>query len=232
MLLKITSEGAENFPKDLPERFQKAGKVSVADIGNLIGNYMDLKITDRTSSWENDIKNIVNTEIAKVPMHCGQEYATQMHEMNMNIDERSNFAKRIDEQGIAKAVQTWSLDQASVVLGENKVDKLKRQGIVGGMSDEEVAKRDGNVAGAYTVADFGEAAIQSALDGDKAKLAGKTFALFIKEKEGEFKIVTFKIESEKVSDIKSAAYDPKVHLPSETLLRLMVGKTENKGELE
>ena len=127
------------FPTNIPQLYINAGKLSPADGLELVGNVLDGKFTDKSNTWERDITMILNSHLNEVASACGQEYATQMHDTNIQIsDEKSSLQRAIDEQGSIKGAQTWIMQQASTIIGENKANKLVREGTIGGIKDEDI----------------------------------------------------------------------------------------------
>lgn len=190
-----------HFPTNLPELFISAGRTSMADGLELVGKALDGRLTDKTDSWERDITVIANTQLSKVATHCGQEYATTTHNEDIQLtSDKSSLQRLRDEKGLLAGSQEWALNQASVFIGENQVNKLKREGIIGGITDEEVAMGKMDV---ITVENFTPKIIKEKLE-EEDKLSA-TY-LFITERSGaddndntskgkdQFKIIEAKID--------------------------------------
>ena len=126
------------FPSDLPNRYINTGKLSPAHGIELVGNYLDGKITDKSNEWERQILDVLNVDLALVGSYCGKEFEVARHDTSFQLsNEKSSLARAVDEGGSIKGASNWALGQLSTVLGENRVNKFKREGIVGGIKDEE-----------------------------------------------------------------------------------------------
>ena len=127
------------FPTNIPSLYVNAGKNSLANGLDMIGKYLDGKITDKTDTWEREITVINNSYLNQVSAMCGQEYAVSMHNEDIQIlDEKSSLQRMIDEKGSLAGATEWVSNQASVILGENRINKIKREGVLGGIDDTDV----------------------------------------------------------------------------------------------
>lgn len=128
-----------NFPINIPNLYINAGKSSVANGVDLFGKFLDGKITDKTDTWEREITVINNSYLNQVSAMCGQEYAVSMHNEDIQIvDEKSSLQRMIDEKGAIAGASEWAGNQASVFVGESRVNQIRREGVIGGIKDEEV----------------------------------------------------------------------------------------------
>lgn len=156
------------FPTNLPDLYTKAGKGSFANGLDMVGKWMDGKITDKTDTWEREITVINNSYLNQVSAHCGSEYAVSMHNEDIQIvDEKSSLQRMIDEKGSIAGVTEWVGNQASVVVGEHRINKIKREGLVGGIKDEDVS-----ASGAETV-DIGLMSSSYLTDGFRREVNNK-----------------------------------------------------------
>lgn len=131
------------FPSNLPDLYVNAGKSGVANGVDLVGKWLDGKITDKTDEWERDITKINNTYLNQVSINCGSEYSATLHDENIQLlSEKSSLQRSIDESGSIKGASDWAMNQASVFMGENTINKIKREGIVGGTKDADVKVGD------------------------------------------------------------------------------------------
>lgn len=132
-----------DFPTNIPDLYVSAGKIGVADGLELVGKLMDGKITDKTDTWERDITKINNSYLNQVSIHCGNTYTASLHNEDIQLlDEKSSLQRSIDENGAIKGSQVWALNQASVIVGENTINKVKREGFFGTTEDSEIVYSD------------------------------------------------------------------------------------------
>ena len=126
------SSTAVVFPTNIPDLYLNAGKVSMADGMEALGNFLDLKITDKTKTWERDITNILNSHLAEVGAACGKEYEVALHNVNYQLlDERSSLERSVGDKGLVKGLTDWGIDQFSIVQGEKWAKKVKDGGFAG-----------------------------------------------------------------------------------------------------
>lgn len=127
------------FPTNIPGLYTSAGKTSLANGIEYMGKLLDGKITDKTDTWEREITVINNSYLNQVSAMCGQEYAVSMHNEDIQIvSEKSSIQRMIDEKGALAGASEWASNQVAVFVGDNRVNKIKREGIVGGIKDEDV----------------------------------------------------------------------------------------------
>ncbi len=126
------------FPTDIPQNYINAGKLSAAHGSELIGNFLDGKMTDKSNTWELEITMLLNSHLKEVGLACGQEYAVSEHNTNIQLtNEKSSLQRAIDEHGALKGGQIWALNQASTIVGENTTNKIIREGVFGGTKDKD-----------------------------------------------------------------------------------------------
>ena len=119
-----------DFPKNIPDLYLHAGKLSAADGVALAGNFLDGKITDKSNEWELQITQILNSHLKEVGAACGKEYEISTHQVNFQLsDDKSSLSKSIDENGILKGGQEWAMKQASVFIGEKKANDAMQKGM-------------------------------------------------------------------------------------------------------
>ncbi|MBR1544618.1 MAG: hypothetical protein IJ638_01580 [Alphaproteobacteria bacterium] len=130
-----------NFPKNIPDLYLQAGKLSSADGVALVGNILDGKMTDKSNTWELNITQVLNSHLKDVSVACGSEYAISEHNTDLQLsNEKSSLARAIDEKGALKGAQDWAMMQASVVIGEDKANKVLKKGILG--MNDDTSKED------------------------------------------------------------------------------------------
>ncbi|MDR2098843.1 MAG: hypothetical protein LBO78_02350 [Rickettsiales bacterium] len=132
------------LPKDIPNKFIDAGRATFAtDSVKIIGNILDGRLTDKTDTWERDLAQVMNTYLAQASLFCGTEYATQQLATDFQLlDTRSSLERRRDDMGLAAGATDWGMQQVSVFVGENRINKTKREGFFGGVKDEDATGPD------------------------------------------------------------------------------------------
>lgn len=219
------------FPTDIPRLYINAGKLSPADGIEVVSNYLDGKITDKSNDWEVKITQILNTHLNEVGPACGSEYAATMHQTDIQVSrEKSSLARAIDEQGGLKGAQTWTFNQASVIVGENRMNKLSREGIIGGVKDEDV-NTDTSIAVLPLSGDISDKTLKE----KKSELKTGKYLLLTPEgsEKKQYRIIEVRktgVGENATIEYKTIDYDMKnenVNL-SKTALKRMLGREENK----
>ncbi|MGN0929769.1 MAG: hypothetical protein ACI4N3_03965 [Alphaproteobacteria bacterium] len=221
------------FPTNIPSLYTSAGKITLANGIDLIGKLADGKITDKTDTWEREITVINNSYLNQVSAMCGQEYAVSMHNEDIQIvDGKSSIQRLIDEKGSIAGASEWATNQVAVFMGENTVNKIRREGIFGGTSDEEMNAKGSKV---YPLGEISSAKIQDKIENSlKGETKSIPYALFtFKMKDGDdtkeyYTVVKVSEWSDKGAikcKYESVKYTKELSLPS-SLLEEMIGKTE------
>ncbi len=134
-----TAQVQHLFPDDIPDRYRQTGKLGAAEGMQLVGNFLDGKITDKKLDWEAQITALANSYNNTVSSACGKEYEIAQYNTNLQIAEKkSSLARMIDEEGGVKGTQKYFMNQISVFTGENRTNKWKREGFIGGIKDKNV----------------------------------------------------------------------------------------------
>ncbi len=203
-----------DFPRNIPDLYLNAGKLSAADGVELVGNLLDGKLTDKSNTWERDITQILNSHLNDVGAACGKEYEISKHDTNIQIsDEKSSLGRAVEEKGSLKGAQDWAMMQASVFIGEDKANSIKKKGAFG--SDSSV---DSSV-GIVKVKDF------DSIKYDKDFELGGMFVLL---SDKEYSIIDVKKDSVKDElTYTFVEYSDKIDL-SKDALKAIVGKEQKK----
>ena len=217
-----------SFPKNIPDLYLQAGKIGAADGAALIGNFLDGKMTDKSNTWELNITQVLNSHLNEVGAACGKEYEISKHNTNLQLsDEKSSLQRAIDEKGSIKGSQDWAMMQASVFIGEDKANKIVKQGILGKSAEES----DSIITTVINdVKDFDNLDYNSLKKGGRFVLVGET----------EYSIidVTKNTARDDMLEYVSVKYSDDIDL-SKDALKSIIGKTEKilkdgtitKGEL-
>lgn len=226
------------FPTNIPGLYTSAGKTSLANGIEYMGKLLDGKITDKTDTWEREITVINNSYLNQVSAMCGQEYAVSMHNEDIQIvSEKSSIQRMIDEKGALAGASEWASNQVAVFVGDNRVNKIKREGIVGGLSDKEVGA-DGSKAYDITEtlssSNLERKIKESIKENLKKETSNIPYALFtFKQTDGSdtkeyytiIKTSNWSNTGDKKCDYESINYTEDLNLPN-SLLTKMIGKTE------
>ena len=226
---------AITFPTDLPKRYINAGKLSPAQGVEIVSNYLDGKITDKSNEWERDITKIVNSDLSLVKTACGEAFSAQMHDENIKLStEKSSLARAIDESGSAKGAQNWALGQLSVVIGENRTNKFAREGFIGGVKDEDDT---GSSVKSFTVDEIRDNNVETFIQNNKDTIKSsitsgdKTYHVFTTDdKYAIFEFSRSGSGSDKKIEWSRVDYNKDMKLPS-SALKEMLGKTEETSSI-
>ena len=220
---KLFGENAPSniqFPTNIPTLYANAGKASVANGVDLVGKWLDGKITDKTDTWERDITKINNSYLNQVSINCGSDYSATLHDENIAIvDSKSSLQRAIDESGSIKGATDWALNQASVFMGENAVNKIKREGVFGGIKDEEMKENDNIQIFQISEDNITEENIKNAIISNKPT-SGR-YIIISKSKEYRFIDVTNNSNDYKYSTVN---YSEDMNLPASVLKNMLNGK--------
>ncbi len=161
-----------SFPKNIPDLYLQAGKLSAADGVALVGNLLDGKITDKSNTWELNITEVLNSHLNDVGAACGKEYEISKHNTNLQLsDDKSSLQRAVDEKGALKGGQDWVMMQASVFIGEDKANKVIRDGAFGKSDDE---KKDVLLTVITDVKNFDDLEYEKLKKGGRFVLVGET----------------------------------------------------------
>ncbi|MDE6223913.1 MAG: hypothetical protein K2M23_00370, partial [Alphaproteobacteria bacterium] len=149
------------------------------------------------------------------------------------VSEKSSIQRMIDEKGALAGASEWASNQVAVFVGDNRVNKIKREGIVGGIKDEEVGA-DGSKAYDITGATSTSAIKKEIEENLKKETSNIPYALFtFKQTDGSdtkeyytiIKTSNWSNTGDKKCDYESINYTEDLNLPN-SLLTKMIGKTE------
>ncbi len=102
------------------------------DITGKVGNFLDGTWDLKTSSYPREITTLVNTFITEGETACGNDFKTEMQNTNFALENKqSSLEKEIAKKGLLKGLFDYSLNQASVVIGEELAQDIKDKGIYG-----------------------------------------------------------------------------------------------------
>lgn len=227
------------FPNEIPGLYISAGKISLANGIEGFGKILDGKITDKTDTWEREITVINNSYLNQVSAMCGQEYAVQMHNEDIQIvSDKSSLQRLIDEKGSIAGATEWASNQAAVFVGENRVNKIKREGIFGGISDKDVGASGSKSYDLENLGEISSSKLEKEIEKTlkKEEIATIPYALFtFKTKEDSetkdyYTIVKIEESSGNQYKYQSVKYTKDLNLPN-SLLQDMIGKTETNLEI-
>ncbi|MGN0929848.1 MAG: hypothetical protein ACI4N3_04370 [Alphaproteobacteria bacterium] len=106
------------------------------DISGKVGNFLDLNWDLKTSTYPRELTVLVNSFITDGETSCGSKFRTEMQDTSFEIeDKQSNLEREIAKKGLLKGLFDYSLNQASVIIGEDRANDIKGKGIVGSIAD-------------------------------------------------------------------------------------------------
>ena len=205
------------LPTDIPTIYLNAGKIGAENMVALTGNLLDGKITDKSSTWERDITQILNAHIGQVGSACGKEYEMTLHDVNLQIvDEKSSLERAVEGKGLLKGTSDWGLDQASVFIGEDKTNRMKKSGTYGSSKDRD---DDDSLFGYVAVDNF------KSTDFSKHYDDFKVGGMFIVNTNDKYAIIKVSQGTADTLDFEVKKYSEELDLPKKAL-KLIIGKTE------
>lgn len=136
----LTGEDKSELGDDkLAEYFSKVGNIGVSDIMAYPARVMEGKIDFKSSSFPRELVQLVNTIKSQGNVMCGPDRYTELYDTNMPLEiKQTSLQKAIQDKGIAKGTFDWGLDQAGIVLGEDKIDSIRDNGMMGKKKDTKV----------------------------------------------------------------------------------------------
>ncbi len=218
------------FPTKIPEAYINAGKLTAANGIELTGNLLDGKITDRSNTWERDITMLLNSHLKEVGLACGQEYAISEHNTNIQLsNEKSSLQNAIDTYGSIKGSQIWTMNQASVIIGENKTNELIRNGILENSSNKE--EESNKIEIIDNIETINEYEIGQNLQKIISTIPSGTNRYIIFSN-SEYKFIDIKKETNASDKIEYSTieYTDEMNIPS-SILKKMINKTESTFEI-
>lgn len=223
------SSGGVVFPTDIPDRYINAGKLSAAHGSELVGNFLDGKITDKSNTWELEITMLLNSHLKEVGLACGQEYAVSEHNTDIQLtNEKSSLQRAIDEHGALKGGQIWALNQASTIVGENTTNKIMREGFLGGTDDNETSSNKIDLIELSDIETMSETGIDEKLKTMIDNIpSGTTRYLIITQNDYRFIDTTKKTNDSEEITYSTIDYKDDMEISGQTLKK-MLNKNENK----
>lgn len=117
---------------DLQSIFSKVGKMSWKNITARIGRFADLNFSSNTDEYPRELVQLVNSLKSQGNVMCGPDRYTELYDTNFALSQTtSSIEKAVQEKGILKGTFDWGLDQAGIILGEDRIDNIKQNGILG-----------------------------------------------------------------------------------------------------
>lgn len=111
-------------------QFANVGVANWNIIGK-VGNFLDGTWDLKSSSYPRELTVLVNTFITDGETSCGSSFKTDMQDTTFAlVDKQSNLEREVAKKGLLKGLYDYSLNQASVFMGEDWAQQKKNDGII------------------------------------------------------------------------------------------------------
>lgn len=101
------------------------------NISGKVGRFLDLDWDLKTSTYPHELVVLANTFITDGETSCGSKFRTEMQDTSFEIkNKQSNLEREIAKKGLLKGLFDYSINQTSVIMGEEWADNVKSEGII------------------------------------------------------------------------------------------------------